>query len=102
MRWLSRKGGTSEKSSKATMFANINQKDSFFAEAVHFAIEVTYSKQLEIRKKELFDLVNQIQNKIVNSSQLQAIIQRKESSQKLAEKLKKVVKEVYGSLPCAL
>ena len=54
------------------MFANINPKDSFFAEAVHFAIEVTYSKQLEIRKKELFDLVNQIQNKIVNSAQLQA------------------------------
>lgn len=75
------------------MFANINPKDSFFAEAVHFAIEVTYSKQLEIRKKELFDLVNQIQNKIVNSAQLQAEIQRKESSHELAEKFKKSSKK---------
>ena len=75
------------------MFANINQKDSFFAEAVLLVIEVTYSKQLEIRKKELFDLVNQIQNKIVNSAQLQATIQRKESSQELAEKLKKSSKK---------
>jgi hypothetical protein len=29
------------------MFANINPKDSFFAEAVLWVIEVIYSKQLE-------------------------------------------------------
>ena len=42
MRCLSQKGGTSEKSSKATIFVNINQKDSFFAEAVLFAIVVDF------------------------------------------------------------